>query len=164
MTIRVASTAADWQAVEELFREYISGLPFELDFQDVDNELANLAALYGEPDGIALLAYTGRAHIGVVGVCRFSDGSAELKRMYVRRAVRGRGFGRALAERALAEAQRLGYERLLLDTVESLTEAISLYRSLGFAPIDAYRHNPRPDARYYELVLEPRRRGVRDSN
>ena len=41
----------------------------------------------------------------------------------------------------------------LLDTVASLTPAIALYESLGFVAIDAYRYNPRPDARYFALDL-----------
>lgn len=147
-----------------LFREYIAGLPFELDFQDVDHELANLATVYGEPHGVALLAHREEARVGVVGICRASTGVAELKRMYVRDSMRGLGIGRALALSALTEARRLGYERVVLDTVASLTEAIGLYRSLGFAPIEPYRYNPRPDAQYYELALEPPGSCVGDGN
>ena len=43
--------------------------------------------------------------------------------------------------------------RLLLDTVSRLTAAVSLYQSLGFVEIDAYRHNPLDDARYFALDL-----------
>jgi putative acetyltransferase len=42
---------------------------------------------------------------------------------------------------------------MLLDTVESMHAANALYESLGFTPIDAYRHNPLPGDRYFALEL-----------
>ena len=53
----------------------------------------------------------------------------------------------------VAEAQRLGYARLLLDTLPFMQEAQSLYASLGFRKTAAYRFNPLPGATYFELSL-----------
>jgi ribosomal protein S18 acetylase RimI-like enzyme len=75
--------------------------------------------------------------------------------MYLAPEARGGGHGRALAAEAVVAARSLGYRRLLLDTVASLTAAIAIYEGLGFVEVDAYRFNPQPDARYFALDLEP---------
>jgi GNAT superfamily N-acetyltransferase len=149
-----ATTAADWADGERLIRAYLQGLPFEVDFQDVESEIAALPTVYGPPDGALLLVRgDGDEALGVVGVRRFDDGDAELKRMYLEPEARGAGLGGTLAEEAVAVARSLGYRRLLLDTVASLTAAIAVYEGLGFVDIPAYRHNPFDDARYLALDL-----------
>jgi GNAT superfamily N-acetyltransferase len=150
-----AVTAADrWADVERLVRAYLAELPFEIDFQDLDRELAALDVEYGPPTGAAFVAVDelGEA-VGVVGIRRFGDGEAELKRMYLDPAGRGRGGGRALAAAAVDGARALGYRRVLLDTVAWMDAAIATYESLGFVEIGPYRHNPLPDARYFARDL-----------
>ena len=84
---------------------------------------------------------------------RFDERDAELKRMYLEPAARGRGAGRLLAEVSISVARSLGYRRLLLDTVARLGTAIAIYEALGFVEIEPYRHNPLEDARYFALDL-----------
>jgi N-acetylglutamate synthase-like GNAT family acetyltransferase len=62
----------------------------------------------------------------------------EIKRMYVRPCNRKQGLGRALLNRLLEEAGRIGYERVRLDSAPFMTEAHNLYRTTGFTEIDAY--------------------------
>ena len=138
-----------WARADALIREYTDSLGFDLCFQDVERELAELRTEYGPPTGGAFLA----DDMGFVGVRRFAGDVAELKRMYVAPAARGRGLGRALAEAAVEEARRLGYRRLRLDTLATMEAAVALYRSLGFVDIEPYRENPIAGARYFELVL-----------
>jgi putative acetyltransferase len=149
-----AQTPDDWADGERLIRAYLAGLPFEVDFQDVDGEMAGLPVMYGPPDGALLLVRVddGPA-IGVAGIRRFDPHDAELKRRYLTPAARGTGGGRALAEVAIATARSLGYQRLLLDTVGRLTAAITIYERLGFVEIAPYRYNPFDDARYFALDL-----------
>jgi GNAT superfamily N-acetyltransferase len=140
--------------VRALFREYASQLGFSLEFQGFDRELVRLPGEYAPPSGARYLARVGRDPAGCVAVRDLGDRTCEMKRLYVRPGYRGHGLGRRLAERAIAEARRLRYARMRLDTVAGMTEALALYRDLGFRAIAAYRFNPRTDAAYFELELK----------
>jgi putative acetyltransferase len=151
-----ASGSPDVATVRSMFEEYASTLGFDLDFQDFDDELTSLPGRYAPPEGCLLLAKDGESVAGCVGVRPIDERTCEMKRLYVRPEFRGRGAGRALAEEAIARARLMGYERMRLDTLGSMTEANALYRSLGFAEIGSYRYNPIEGARYFELSLAPR--------
>lgn len=154
MQVITAMSPSHWKEAERLIRAYLDELPFEIDFQDVDRELAALPSEYGPPDGAALMVVDdGGTAVGIVGVRRFDERSGELKRMYLAPEARGLGAGRALGAAAVAAARDLGYERLLLDTVATMTAAIATYTALGFVEIPPYRNNPLPDARYFALDL-----------
>ncbi|OLE10420.1 MAG: hypothetical protein AUG89_12390 [Acidobacteria bacterium 13_1_20CM_4_56_7] len=77
-----------------------------------------------------------------------------MKRLYVRPEFRGKGLGRDLAEKVIAEARQLGYKELRLDTVEPVMKtAVAMYRELGFREIPSYRQNPIAGALCMELQL-----------
>ena len=135
---------ADVEAVRTLFREYAEGLGIDLSFQDFDAELADPLGLYE----LVLLAEG-----GCVALRRLDDETCEMKRLYVRAAARGTGLGRALAEALIAHARARGYDRMLLDTLPTMTRARSLYASLGFREADAYRFNPVDGTSFLELLL-----------
>jgi len=71
----------------------------------------------------------------------------------VRPAARGIGTGRALAVAAIERARGLGYSVMRLDTLPTMAEAASLYRSLGFVEVERYNDNPAPGVRFMELRL-----------
>ena len=141
--------ASELDEVRALLREYEASLPFTLDFQGFDAEVAGLPGDYREPGGALLLA-PGR---GCVALRRVDDAACELKRLYVRPAERRGGLGRTLAEAAILRARQLGYRRLLLDTTPGMEAAHELYRSLGFRETDPYTQNPVPGTRYLALEL-----------
>lgn len=148
-----ASSADHYALLAGLFRDYVNSLGFPLTFQDFERELAEVESEYGPPGGRGWIVSVGDEPAGAVGLRRFDERTGEMKRMYVRPAFRGRGIGRALAEAVVAAAREIGYERVVLDTLGSMTAAQAIYRSLGFVEIPPYRHNPRPDAVFMALML-----------
>ena len=65
-------------------------------------------------------------------------GTAYVKRMWVDRTLRGIGLGRRLLVALEEESRRLGADTVQLETNRTLTEAISLYRSAGYAPVEPF--------------------------
>lgn len=138
----------------ELFLEYAQSLGFSLCFQNFDQELAGLPGDYARPQGRLLLAeYEGKI-AACVALHKLDSTICEMKRLYLRPAFRGKGLGRVLAERIIAEARQIGYQRMRLDTVEPvMKDAVAMYRKLGFKEIAPYRENPIVGAMYMELEL-----------
>ncbi|KAK8088379.1 hypothetical protein PG997_003340 [Apiospora hydei] len=61
---------------------------------------------------------------------------AEIKRLYVDPAARGRRLGRALFAAVLAEARAKGYDEVVLDTLAHMAEARRMYERVGFAVLE----------------------------
>lgn len=140
--------------VRELFLEYANSLGFSLCFQCFDQELTSLPGDYAPPDGRLLLATSNGCPAGCVALHKLAPEICEMKRLYVRTQFRGKGLGRELAERVIAEARQIGYKKIRLDTVEPvMTTAVAMYRKLGFREIEPYRPNPITGALYMELQL-----------
>jgi GNAT superfamily N-acetyltransferase len=152
--IRDAASAADIEEVRELFREYEAAIGVDLCFQDFQHELSTLPGQYSRPAGRLLLAVDGTRTLGCVGLRGLSRSDCEMKRLYVRPAARATGLGRLLVTTVLDEARTAGYRRVLLDTLPSMNEAITLYRSVGFTDAVPYRHNPIAGALYLALELQ----------
>ncbi len=148
-----AVTPQHYEMAGLLFQEYAGQLGVDLCFQGFATELQALPRMYGPPSGCLLLVMNGATAVGCGGLRRLSDGVGELKRLYVRHAVRGLGLARRVAQGLLAKARALGYATLRLDTLAGMTAARRLYGSLGFREIAAYYDNPLPQSVYLELRL-----------
>jgi putative acetyltransferase len=155
MTIRITEVRwpGDHAAVESLFREYVSSLAEDISFQDFESELAGLPGKYARPGGVVLIARDADSPAGAVAYRMFEPGVCEMKRLYVRPAFRGRGLARDLANELIEDARARGYRTMLLDTLASMCAARSLYRDLGFVPVEAYYDNPLPGVMYMALEL-----------
>ena len=149
-----AETPEQITQARELFLEYAQSLGFSLCFQNFDKELADLPGDYAPPAGRLLLAEYEAQIAGCVALHKLADDICEMKRLYLRPQFRGKGFGRALADRIIAEARAIGYQRMRLDTVEPvMKDAVAMYRQIGFREIAPYCNNPIPGALYMELEL-----------
>lgn len=88
--------------------------------------------------GAFLVAYAAGRPVGCGAIRKLDDESAEIKRMYVDRAARGRGLGRQLLVALEEEASRLGVRRVVLETGPRQFSALALYESFGFKRIPAF--------------------------
>jgi GNAT superfamily N-acetyltransferase len=113
--------------------------------------------LVGYVDGAAVACGGWRARGGPEDPS-LSPGDAEIKRMYVSTAHRGRGYARAVLAELERTAAAAGRRRIVLETGTLQPEAIGLYASAGYEPIPpfgAYRDSPH--SRYYarQLLVAP---------
>jgi GNAT superfamily N-acetyltransferase len=156
--IRHAATAADMAQARALFEEYAGWLTIDLGFQGFAQELADLPGAYAPPRGRLLLAGPQDAAVGCIALRPLdlvaADGGpvAEVKRLYVQPGARGEALGARLAQALLAEADAIGYRALMLDTLEWMTPARTLYARLGFRECAPYYHNPHPGVVYMTRV------------
>lgn len=139
--------------VQVLFREYQAALGIDLEFQHFAAEVAGLPGSYAMPRGRLLLARHDGQPAGCVALQPRDDRGCEMKRLYVRVPFRGSGLGRLLAERVIAEARAIGYTRMYLDTLPSMSSAQRLYEALGFRDVVPYRYNPVPGTRFMAVDL-----------
>lgn len=157
--IRPAVSGEDIAAFRELCAEYVESLEYtaecaSLEHQGIGCELASLPGAYAPPRGEILLARDGASiPIGCVALRPLDQTVCEMKRMYVRPAVRDKGLGRSLAMAIIAAARSRGYQAMRLDTGVSMTAAAALYASIGFRDIPPYNRDPTPGTRWMELTL-----------
>ena len=148
---------AERSAIVALLREYEAGIGVSLCFQNFDAEVASLPGDYAPPKGEMLLMRdtASGALVGCVAVrpVAGAPGLCEMKRLYLRPQARGHGLGRRLATEAIAEAKRLGYRRVCLDTLPTMQEAQAIYLSLGFAQVGVSASEPR--VLLFERDLDP---------
>lgn len=106
-----------------------------------------LDALYPEPGANHfslptadqfLVAWQGDEAVGCGAIRVIEPGVAEIKRMYVRPALRGRHIGGMILRALETTALGLGCHRLLLETGTRQVEAMALYRRHGFAEIPCW--------------------------
>jgi putative acetyltransferase len=146
------------EACRALIREYAQTLGVDLCFQNIDEELAALPGEYAAPRGALIMAVIDGKPAGCVALRALDTAdypnAAEMKRLYVRDRYRGSGLGRELTEAALDAAREAGYSCVLLDTLDDMEAARSLYEDLGFHEIPPYYHNPIAGAHYLKCDLD----------
>lgn len=142
------------ELIEEVQAEYtlLYGGPDEtpLDPTMFDSPLG---AFYVGYDGDVPLAMGGwrfRSDVNAFG----ATAVAEIKRMYVAARVRRTGLARQILAHLEATARSAGAEAMVLETGIEQPEAIALYLSSGYTPVEGFGHYKwSPKSRYYGKVL-----------
>ena len=153
VSIEEAVSPAAIAEVRALLLEYEAEIGVDLCFQGFQEELASLPGNYARPEGRLFIARSGKEALGCIALRPLQHGDAEMKRLYVRPSARARGVGRLLASFLIEAARKIGYRRVVLDTLPTMASAQALYRSLGFLEIEPYCYNPVPGARYFALEI-----------
>ena len=147
--ITVAQSAAQLQEVRELSRGYVAWL-VELDksLGVYDPEVfsaygyeggeARLPGEYGAPDGCLLLAVVNSRPAGCIALRKLDASTCEMRMLFVHPDFQGLGVGRALVVGLLAEAGKMGYSSMRLETSRHMVSAHHLYASLGFREVGQY--------------------------
>jgi len=142
----------DTKQVRALFMEYANSLDIDLCFQNFEEELADLPGDYAPPRGALFIARTGHDMVGCCALRPLDTAdypnACEMKRLYVRPALRGNGLGRRLAEAVMEAANLAGYAYVLLDTLSEMETARAMYQELGFVEVAPYYFNPLEGAHY----------------
>ena len=150
-----ASAPDDIKEARQLFEEYASSIGISLCFQKFDQEIATLPGKYAPPQGRLLLAREQDRVAGCVALRPLTDGTCEMKRLYVRPEFRGLGLGRRLADEIVSTAKELGYRSIKLDTLpDRMGQALRMYKDMGFKDINPYYENPVAGACFMELQID----------
>jgi putative acetyltransferase len=129
-----SATNADGPEVRALVFSVLGEYGLSGDPAGTDADLDDIAARYLARGGWFELVEDEGALLGCAGIypSEHRPGTVELRKMYLKKAARGRGLGRQLMERAIGFARGGGWSRIELETNGKLIEAISLYRRYGF--------------------------------
>jgi GNAT superfamily N-acetyltransferase len=133
--------AALWRAyyTEVSDRWYLLHEGHATDPDELEREVAKeTGADFAAPTGVLLVARYDGAPGGMAGVRMLDATTGELKRVFVRADMRGKGGAPLLLAAAEEAARGLGAERLILDTRGDLVEARALYARHGYAETEAY--------------------------
>ncbi|GAA1414159.1 GNAT family N-acetyltransferase [Catellatospora coxensis] len=122
----------------DLRREFVAELARRYPEQDfsADAETSELPVL-DAPGAAWVVVYDGGQPIGCGGLRGLDEHTGEIKWVYVREAARGRQAGRLLLAKLEDTARELGYTRIRLSTGDRQPEALGLYHSTGYRPVDA---------------------------
>ena len=140
-------SAAAHQLIEELQEEYVLRYGGR-DETPVDPDD------FAPPLGSFFLVHRDAEVVGCAGMRRRSEEDVEVKRMFVRRPFRGRGYSRDLLALVEKEARTLGFSRVLMETGLAQPEAMHLYETSGYERIPGFGHyRNEPQNRCYAKVL-----------
>jgi putative acetyltransferase len=138
-TVRRASSGADWREATTLLHDYVewvrgwTGTDPIAEQPQLHADLACPADQYAADDAALYLVDWRAIAVGVIAIRVEPDGTAELKRMYVRPVARGRGVADRLIDAAVAGATKRQCQTVWLETLRgAMDPAIAVYRRNGF--------------------------------
>jgi GNAT superfamily N-acetyltransferase len=120
------------------FRELVNLLDKELRIRDGDAH--SFYDQYNKIDKIkyAVVAYLNDIPVGCGAIKKYSDATAEVKRMFVQNEHRGQGIGGRILIELEAWASELNFSTIILETGKAQPEAIRLYQKSDYSVIPNY--------------------------
>ncbi|UCF15670.1 MAG: GNAT family N-acetyltransferase [Phycisphaerales bacterium] len=139
-------------------REEITGLVYNVleeyglkpDPGATDADLLDIEQSYFARGGVFFVLEDRHCEIiGAYGLYPLENQMCELRKMYLHKSHRGTGLGKFLLDNALAQARKLGFTKVTLETASVLEEAIALYESYGFVEYKPDHMSERCDQAYF---------------
>lgn len=119
---------------EEEVREVVLGVLLEHGFEYdrlKDADLKDIQEYYFSKGGTFLVGIADEKVVGTAGVRKVNEDLCEIRRIYLKKEFRGKGYGRQLFETALDFAEKT-CPAVMLKTDSTLTKAIDMYLKHGF--------------------------------
>jgi putative acetyltransferase len=153
-TLTPLTTPADYDLFKDLLLEYAGRDLDDAGNSSIWSDIAQLPGRYAQPAGGGLLV---RVNGNLAGCGAFTasaqPGLAEIKRLYVRAEFRRQGLARALTEALVQQLRQLGYQSAAICTWAHNTQALALYRQLGFTPVPCFRESAKAHLLFLGLPL-----------
>ena len=120
------------------FRELVALLDADLAIRDGAEHA--FYAQFNKVDAIrhVVVGYVDETAVGCGAFKEYEEATAEIKRMFVREDVRGRGIAGGILAELEAWAKELNYSECILETGVKQPEAIRLYRKSGYEKMTSY--------------------------
>ena len=151
--IITCTTTSHFEKAKTLTKDYMEWLGEDLCYQGIEKELETFHIMYNTPIGSFIYVTIDGEIAGGVGVRKLENGICEMKRLFVYDKYRGHQLGLLMCEELLRISKKLGYDKMRLDTLPKLKNAVQLYESLGFYKISKYYNNPDERVTYMEIDL-----------
>lgn len=152
--IVICTTSEHFDSAKQLTKDYMVWLGEDLFYQGVEKEFEIFHEMYNKPKGCFIYAMVNGKVVGGLGVRYLEEGICEMKRLFVYDSFRGHKLGKILSKELIKISKELGYNRMRLDTIPRLKNAMDLYLDLGFYEIPKYYNNPDKSVVYFELILD----------
>lgn len=120
---------------DAVWRLHINGLKQTDSFIDdrkYDKDILTIKDIYINNGGDFLVALLNKKIIGIGGLRKFDDKTAEIKRMRVNIKYQQKGVGTIILERLIKRAKELDYKKVIIDATENQKVAQHLYEKRGF--------------------------------
>jgi ribosomal protein S18 acetylase RimI-like enzyme len=155
--IRPPQSPSEWEEVRNMLIAYKREFDDDTCFTSFEEEIRDIMAYYETNDRIKRIAVRipGEELVGCVALRALSKEVAEMKRLYVKPEYRGNRIGRELAEIIIDMARKMGFQKMVLDTMMEMKTAQQLYLQLGFYPIPPYRNQDPAKVICFEITLIP---------
>lgn len=140
------------EVIRQVLQEY--GLPWQP--ESADRDVILVEECYQAPGGEFWVVESEGKVVGTGAYYPISRGdrAVELRKMYLLREARGRGWGRYLLQELERAIAARGFREIWLETATVLAEAVRLYERNGYQPATGVE-TPRCDRIYVKRLVVP---------
>jgi putative acetyltransferase len=153
--IQSIQAEAHWSVFESLLRTYAQHDLDQPHLSSIWQDLEDLPARYGAPNGAAVLLCLpdlSPVGCGALAATRLQN-ACEIKRLYISPTYRGQGGSKILIQALMEKARLDGYHQAVLSTWQTNTSGLALYKSMGFQSVPSFKSHPNSELIYLGRTL-----------